>query len=306
MVVANGVRLNVLAVPSRRRKVAQKNQVPTVFIHGLAASSAFWHGAGANVLSVLGPCILYDLKGHGRSENPGSGYAVPDMAADLFAILDHFEFPTANIVAHSFGGMIALYAALKAPERVKSLTLADVRVRPLQKKLAIKSLDIAPGLRKRLEELGIAPGSVVSTDDGINYLNAVARIQVAAGDDANAILNALYNHPKLFKSPRNARRWIELTEDTSVVAGLKDENAFRAGDLASLEQPMMILVGGNSPMLNSARMLHRLCTHSRFMEIPDMGHFFPISNPRAFLKPTLRFLRAVARDDPRVYPQNPG
>ena len=51
---------------------------------------------------------------------------------------------------------------------MKSLTLADVRVRPLQKKLAIKSLDIAPGLRKRLEELGIAPGSVVRTDDGIN------------------------------------------------------------------------------------------------------------------------------------------
>ena len=111
MVVANGVRLNVTPIPSRRRKIPQKDQIPTVFIHGLAASSAFWYGAGATVLSVLGPCVLYDLKGHGRSENPGSGYSVPEMAEDLFAILDHFEFEKANLVAHSFGGMIALYAA---------------------------------------------------------------------------------------------------------------------------------------------------------------------------------------------------
>ena len=300
MVVANGVRLNVTEIPARRSRPGDRAQIPTIFIHGLAASSAFWYGAGASVISVLGPCILYDLRGHGKSETPDSGYAVTDMAADLIGLLDHFGYDRVNLVAHSFGGMIALYAALEHPDRVASLSLVDVRVRPLQSKLAIKARKIAPAIARRLEAVGIKPESLADNGDGIHYLNAVARIQVAAGDEAGEFLNAIYQHAKLFKSPRNARKWIALTENAAIVASLKDESAFDAKDIARLSLPMMILVGQESPTLNSARAVREMCQHAVYHEVPGMGHFFPVSSPRQFVRPALRFLRAVSKGNPKL------
>ncbi len=301
---ANGVGLNVIEIPARRsasgRKVGGGAQLPTVFIHGLAASSAFWYGAGARFVSVLGPVVLYDLRGHGKSETPATGYSVANMSDDLLGLLDHYGYARANLVAHSFGGMVALRTALAHPDRVASLTLADVRVRPLQTKLAIRTHNLPRAVLDKMQSHGITLESVTQNDDGISYLNAVARIQVNAGDDATEILNALYRHPRLFKSMRNARKWIALTENASIVANLTEENPFGAKDLAALTMPMLILVGGESPTLGSARRMAQLCPHAIFREIPDVGHFFPVSSPRLFLRPTLRFLRAVGRHDQRL------
>lgn len=299
-VVANGVRLNVTDIPSRRKDLPESEQTPTVFVHGLAASSAFWFGAGAPFLAIAGPGVLYDLRGHGKSETPSSGYSVHDMSADLIGLIDHYGYQKVNLVAHSFGGMIALLTALKHPDRVASLTLADVRVRPIQTKLSIRAQSIPPALEKRLEGFGINLNTISDSDDGISYLNAVAKIQVAAGDDATEILNTLYRHPRLFKSPRNAMKWIALTENASIVSNLKHETPFDVSDLMELALPMLILAGGESPTLNSAKVMARLCPHAIFHEIPGVGHFFPVSAPKLFVRPTLRFLRAVNRNDPRL------
>lgn len=58
---------------------------------------------------------------------------------------------------------------------------------------------------------------------------------------------------------------------------------------------MLIMVGGQSNTLPSAREMARLCPHALFHEVPDVGHFFPMSQPRLFLRPALRFLNAVNR-----------
>lgn len=292
-VITNGVALNVMLLPSRRRRAARRSQTPNVFIHGLAASQAFWYASGAEFFSMFGPSLLYDLKGHGRSEIAESGYGVADLADDFFGLLDHYEAPPAHVIAHSFGGMIAIYAALKAPERFKSLTLLDVRVRPLQQTISIKTEALTPRIRSKLEKHGIDPDSLRSSEDGITYLNDVARIQIAAPDDADDILRALHRHPRIFKSPKSARRWIELTERASVMAGLLEKPPFQAKDLSSLRMPMNIQVGMKSPTLNSARKLHTLCPHAVYQEHEGMGHFFPINNQRTFLRSTLKFIRQV-------------
>lgn len=300
MVVANGVRLNVTEFPSRRRESGAMDSIPTICIHGLAASSAFWFGAGAKMLSLGGPVLLYDLRGHGKSETPQRGYALEILSDDVVALMDHYGYERVNLVAHSFGGMIALYTALRHPERIASLTMVDVRVRPIQKTLALRTLEVSETLQKRLEAIGIPLSSISNYDDGINYLNAVARIQVAAGDEANEILTELYQHPRLFKSLRNAQKWIDLSENPAVVANLKAKAPFGKDEISSIKAPILILAGGNSPTLGSAQTMSELCPHAVFHEIPDVGHFFPVSNPRLFLRPTLRFLRAVLRQDPRL------
>lgn len=286
----NGVTLNVTRLPQRGRG---RDYLPILFVHGLAASSAFWYMAGAPVMARLGRCLLYDLRGHGKSELPESGFGVTAMAGDLLGLMEAEGIARAHVVAHSFGGMIALLAALRQPERVASLTLADVRVRPIQERLDLTAGKLPPRLAKRLAELGIETGQVSGQSDGIDYLKTVARIQLAAGDEADELLRAIYRHPQLFRSRRNAEKWVALTERASFVEEIKHGESFAPRDLATLKQPILVMVGQKSATVPSAQALSRLCPNAILHEVPDVGHFFPMSHPRLFLRPAIRFLRAV-------------
>lgn len=290
----NGVSLNYLEIPQRPGMM--KPGAPVVMIHGLAASSAFWYLAGAEFLSVLGPCLAYDLRGHGKSSAPDVGYSVTNMVRDLEGLLDDRGIKVADFVAHSFGGMIALLFALNNPDRVRSLVLVDVRVRPLQHTIDVSPARVPPGIINRLTALGLDVNKLQVADDGIGYLESVARIQILAEQDAGELLNALYQHPRLFRTAKSARRWIELTERASLVADLEGEFAFEPGDLIRLDQPILILVGERSTTRPSAEAVARICRNAELRIVPGVGHFFPIAKPKLFLRPTLRFLRALRRE----------
>ena len=299
----NGVQLNVTEIPHRlpRRAIDDRRQpTPIVFIHGLAASSAFWYGAGVNFISLLGPCFLYDLRGHGKSETPESGYRVEDLAGDLIALMDERGIKKAHIIGHSFGGMIALKIAISNPERVESLVLADVRLRQIQTDFHVSSYDVSSCVKKRLKEIGIDAQDISRNDDGVGYLKTIAQIEAHAGDDAESLIHALYRHSRVFRSRRSALRWLSLVEKTAFMKDLDISRTFDQNDLEKLKIPLLILVGGESPVLPSSRTLTRLCPHAIYREIPNVGHFFPLSHPKRFLIPTMRFLRAVIRRDPRI------
>ena len=285
----NGIKLNVTHLPQSRGQ----GGTPLLFVHGLAASSAFWYMAGAPLLARLGDCTLYDLRGHGKSGVPDTGFGVTTMANDLLGLMDQMDMERAHLVAHSFGGMIALLAALKAPERVASMILADVRVRPLQQKLELPARKVPARLADRLNKIGVSIQTINNQDDGIDYLKTVAKIQLAAGDEANDLLKEIYHHPQLFRSRKNAEKWIALTERASFVEDLKNGESFAPQDLSRLTQPMLVMYGTKSTTGPSAQAVTRLCPNAILHEIPDVGHFFPMSQPRLFLKPAARFLRAV-------------
>ena len=108
----NGVTINY-------RTVGKGEDV--VFIHGLGANCAFWH---LNVLLPLGRkyrVTVYDLRGHGYSTMPSSGYTSEDMADDLHHLINHLGIKKAHLIGHSLGGVIALHYAALYPERVSSI-----------------------------------------------------------------------------------------------------------------------------------------------------------------------------------------
>lgn len=298
-IAVNGVTLNVTELPQRLgpramgRAQAAGPALPIVMIHGLAASQAFWYAAGAQFLTLIGPCVLYDLRGHGKSETPETGYGVGSMADDLAGLLRALGHERVHLIAHSFGGMIALTHTLRHPEAVASLTLVDCRIRPIQRKLSIPVHKVPARIERQLAALGLDLAAINQNDDGIDYLRTVAKIEVGAGEDAAGLLAELYRHPRLFRTHRNAQRWIDLTERVSLMADLASEEPFTVEDLRRLTLPLLIMAGGLSTTLPSARELARLCPQAILHEVPGVGHFFPMSQPRLFLQPTLRFLRAA-------------
>src|SRR5260370_25962686 len=67
----------------------------------------------------------YDLRGHGYSEAPPTGYTSADLASDTIALMDAIGAPKARLVGHSFGGVVAMHAASMAPDRVEAVVLSD-------------------------------------------------------------------------------------------------------------------------------------------------------------------------------------
>ena len=98
---------------------------PTVlFLHGFMGSSADWNETVA-VLKDRFYCIAPDLPGHGDSTGlpyPDS-YTIEGAAKELVDLLDGVKISKATVAGYSMGGRLALYFALRHPERCASLFL---------------------------------------------------------------------------------------------------------------------------------------------------------------------------------------
>ncbi len=95
---------------------------PVVFVHGWPDS---WFSF-SRVLPLLPESlrgVAVDQRGFGDSDRPESGYAIPEMGADVIAFLDALQIDRATLVGHSFGSFVARQAAIAHPQRVAALAL---------------------------------------------------------------------------------------------------------------------------------------------------------------------------------------
>lgn len=67
--------------------------------------------------------ILVDLRGHGKSDRPESGYHMDEVAGDVLAIMQHLDLERAHIVGTSLGAEVGLSLAANHPDQVLSLVL---------------------------------------------------------------------------------------------------------------------------------------------------------------------------------------
>ncbi len=67
--------------------------------------------------------IVYDVRGHGKSEKPHGEYSIQTFADDLYAFMRGLKIEKATIGGISMGGMVALTFALDHPEMVSKLVL---------------------------------------------------------------------------------------------------------------------------------------------------------------------------------------
>jgi 3-oxoadipate enol-lactonase len=69
--------------------------------------------------------LRFDSRGHGASEAPAGAYTIEQLADDTLALLDALNIDRCHFVGLSMGGMIGQQLALRVPERLASLMLAD-------------------------------------------------------------------------------------------------------------------------------------------------------------------------------------
>lgn len=99
---------------------------PVIFIHGGPGGNAtLFEGTTAKKLADKGfYVIVYDRRGEGRSKDESATMTFKESFEDLKGIYSAYNIKKANIIAHSFGGIIGTLFTAQFPEKVKSLTLA--------------------------------------------------------------------------------------------------------------------------------------------------------------------------------------
>lgn len=98
--------------------------LPLILVHGYGSRLEVWGDIQAQ-LARSRRVIAYDQRGFGLSERPAGAYGPAQHALDLVALLDHFQIDRAIVVGHSYGGGVAMRAALQHPERIAGLGFVD-------------------------------------------------------------------------------------------------------------------------------------------------------------------------------------
>jgi pimeloyl-ACP methyl ester carboxylesterase len=234
------VRAGAVELNAKRSPATPRPGMPTVVcVHGLLIddlSSFYFTLAGA--LAEVADVVCYDLRGHGNSEVPASGYTLADHVGDLFGLVDALavEGPV-HLVGFSYGGAVVLTAARTHPERVASLAVLD----------------------------GEYPVAGWGAEAGFTLG------LIAAGLSVEGVMDRLH-----IGSRRRAERLCErigrLVHTTSLRDDVTVEPELSDDDLRSLRLPTLVCYGGKSDLLGRGHRLAELLPDVEYHELDGAGH----------------------------------
>jgi non-heme chloroperoxidase len=119
---------------------------PVVFTHAWGLRSDQWDYQVPALAAAGMRCVLYDRRGHGRSDRPAAGYDLDTMADDLAAVIEHFGLDDVTLVAHSLGSKEAVrYLTRHGDSLVARLVLVAPST-PLMRRTADNPDGLAPAL----------------------------------------------------------------------------------------------------------------------------------------------------------------
>jgi pimeloyl-ACP methyl ester carboxylesterase len=97
---------------------------PMILLHGGLGSGEMF-GPTLPVLAEQHQVIAVDLQGHGRTADIDRPIDIRLMADDIAALIDHLGLEKPDVVGYSLGGGVALFTAVKYPDKVRRLVAAS-------------------------------------------------------------------------------------------------------------------------------------------------------------------------------------
>jgi pimeloyl-ACP methyl ester carboxylesterase len=237
-----------------------------VMIHGLTGNLAVWHLKIIPLLMDRFRILTYDLRGHGYSEMPPTGYSATDMAGDLEGLLDELGIEDASLVGHSFGADIALYFALLYPDRVRKVVAIEAAIPAM--------------IHQRARE----------DWEGWDYWNEVLErsghpVPPEHRFDAGYLLRQSLLMPKkwgpLNGLPRNPEPFLRLLDRTTMPQDYEQVGALTLDSIAQIRPPVVLVYGEGSAFLGTHRYLSDHLPDSTTILLPrtEWGHFGPLEQP---------------------------
>ncbi|MCW2786479.1 MAG: alpha/beta hydrolase [Marmoricola sp.] len=257
---------------------------PLLLVMGLGGPMTWWDPELCRLLARQGFYVIrYDNRDTGRSSE-GKGrvtqpmlvraalgrkvkapYAITDLAADAFGLLDHLGIASAHVTGVSMGGMIAQSMAIAQPSRVRSLV--SIMSTTGRRTVGWQDPRIIPVL--------LAPRG--ATKDA--YVTTAARV------------GALIGSPAYPEGEAASLARAEETFDRGVnPAGVQRQmlailtQPDRGQALHALRMPAAVIHGMDDRMVHPSggRATARAIPGANLLLIPGMGHDLPVALHETF------------------------
>jgi pimeloyl-ACP methyl ester carboxylesterase len=240
-----------------------------VLLHAGIADRTMWSEHLEPLAAAGYRVVALDLPGFGEAPAPPGDQA---PWSDVLGAMRDLEIDSAALVGNSFGGAVALRAAVVSPPAVWGLAL-----------ISAPAPGVEPSERLRAaweaEEAALERGDIDAAVDSVVEAWTLPDAPQELRDRVAAM----------------QRRAFHLQAEAKQVTEAADPVDERPDALAELDVPTAVAAGEQDmqDFVDSAKELGRVLADGRYELIPGAGHLAPLETPEAFRTLLLNFLREV-------------
>lgn len=246
-----------------------EGELTLVMCNGLSQSTANWRSIARQNQQYR--WVLFDARGHGRSEIGETPYHLDHHVDDLLEVLNDKVTGRPVLVGFSHGGRVASRAVSRHPERFKGLVLISTgaKVTPLRR----AHVD---SWRNCLALGGVSAMAWASLPNivGVKVLEKYPDLSILVKgsvarnrkEGLTAMFEAMVNYPPM-------------------------EN-----DATKIELPTLIFHGQQDPLVRDSDVddLCKWMPQAERVAFPECGHTLPLEEPEAFMEEVSKFVGKLA------------
>jgi 3-oxoadipate enol-lactonase len=257
-----------------------------VLVHAVTSNQAVWVFSGLpDAIAAEGFRVTtYDLRGHGMSERPPTGYTSAAMADEFRALHAALDLKPALLVGHSFGGVVGMHAALSHPACVRGVVLSDSffpGLKHVEPNFGRSNVWI--DLRETFQKVGVDLGETV---DFARLFRTTATLTPEQSKQLDDIYGAV---------GRGWLRQLPLLAETNCGDEVLAEAGLTAERIAAVKCPVVALYDEFSPFLATFRWLEQHLTNCTAEIIPEAKHLAVVENTAGFTEAVIRHLKRLSR-----------
>lgn len=221
-------------------EIGAGNGAPIIFLHGSFSRGILAFAAQMQFFQFTNRCIYPDQRGHGRTEAEPFAWEEPQLADDVFFLMDELGIDKAHLVGHSLGGDVAMYCGVKNASRFHTIT-------------------------------SISSGGVPN-DDVIKYMGKYRPERIDRNKYADLIRSIKTDH-----APAHGGDWETFLEVT--VENTERYPDFTDGDLKRITAPFQFIYGELDAMIqeDEIKRFERNISDFTVHKVMNAGHFLQMT-----------------------------
>lgn len=229
-------------------------------LHGFPESAWEWAPVAKLLVDEGIRVVAPTQRGYSAAARPPrvEDYAIEELAADAFAVADHFGLSHIHLAGHDWGASVAWWMAGHHPDRVASLTAVSVP----HLEVFAEALESDPEQQERSAYFGLFRQAGKAED--VLLADGARRLRAMFGGQVPAAL---------------VERHLEFIGDRPGLTGaLNWYRAMRRYDLPDVTVPTTYLWGENDPAIarsGAEATASRVSGDYRFLPLAGIGHWVP-------------------------------
>ena len=240
-----------------------------LILHGFLGMSDNWKTLGTQYAEVGYEVHMLDLRNHGRSFH-SDDFTYDAMVKDIYDYCSEHQLQKIDLIGHSMGGKVSMFFAIKYPEMLNKLVIAD----------------IAPRYYNPHHQ------------DIMAALNAVDFTKKPSRSDVDDLMTKYIPDFGTRQFLMKSLYWVETGQlgfrfNLAAFNKKIDQIGEALPPNAVYEKPTLFLRGGNSGYITEkdAQDIAHHFPNSKIETIENAGHWLHAENPKAFFEKTMAFLK---------------